>query len=88
MQDDEIISKDEFHIPTRATRLTLISKSVITKSVEHLCSEVNERFEDITLRGSGWVLVGLKYIDINITSLSQPKAYFHPRNATLKTATT
>ena len=66
LEEDKIISKDEFHIPTRAVRLTLVSESTIKQSVQQLCSEATERFEDISLRGSGWVLVGLKYLDLSL----------------------
>ena len=87
MHEDKIISKDDFNISTKAKALTLVSEDLVKKTVESLCNQATERFDDISLRGSGWVLVGLKYLDINLTSLTQPKAYFHPRNATSKTTT-
>ena len=87
MQEDKIVSKDDFTISTKTTSVTLVSEEFVRKKVENICSQATERFDDISLRGSGWVLVGLKYLDINLTSLTQPKAYFHPRNATSKTTT-
>ena len=79
MHEDKIVSKDDFTINTKTTRLTLVDKELVKKKVQNLCIQATERFDDISLRGSGWVLTGIKYLDINITSLSQPKAYFNPR---------
>ena len=79
-KNQTLIANDDFHLPSKTETLKLISFENIVESVSNKCFEITERFDDITLRGSEWILLGIKFIDINIVSLKQPSAYFHPRH--------
>ena len=83
-KDKKLVGNDDFHLPSKTETLKLIDFDLIQNSVARKCFEITERFDDITLRGSNWVLLGIKFIDLNIVSLKQPTAYFNPRHATNK----
>ena len=65
-KDETLIGNADFHLPSKTETLKLISFENTVDSVSNRCSEITERFDDITLRGSNWVLLGVKFVDINI----------------------
>ena len=84
----QLIGNDVFFSHSSTEMIKVGDIENLLKSVLTKCQEVSDRIEDILLRGSGWILLGIKFCDISITSLSQSRAYSNPKHASLKSTGT